>query len=60
MRTFHRTTHNTAEPAAAAALAGHVSERAVPAGQRVAVVLTGGTVDLPMLTEVLAGGTPTA
>lgn len=60
MRTFHRTTHNTAEPAAAVALAGLVSERAARAGQRVAVILTGGNVDMPMLTDVLAGRTPPA
>jgi threonine dehydratase len=60
MRTLHRTTHNTAEPAGAIALAGLVSERERRAGQRVAVVLTGGNVDMPMLAEVLAGGTPSA
>jgi threonine dehydratase len=58
MRTLHRTTHNTAEPAGAVALAGLMSERAVRAGQRVAVVLSGGNVDMPMLAEVLGGATP--
>jgi threonine dehydratase len=60
MRVLHRTTHNTAEPAGAIALAGLVSERARRAGQRVAIVLSGGNVDLPMLVEVLAGSTPNA
>ena len=60
MRTLHRTTHNTAEPAGAIALAGLVSERERRAGQRVAIVVTGGNVDMPMLAEVLAGGTPSA
>jgi threonine dehydratase len=60
MRTLHRTTHNTAEPAGAVALAGLMSERARRAGQRVAVVLSGGNVDLPMLAEVLGGITPSA
>jgi threonine dehydratase len=60
MRTLHRTTHNTAEPAGAIALAGLVSERERRAGQRVAIVLTGGNVDMPLLAEVLAGGTPSA
>jgi threonine dehydratase len=60
MRTLHRTTHNTAEPAGAIALAGLVSERERRAGQRVATVLTGGNVDMPMLAEVLAGATPSA
>jgi threonine dehydratase len=58
MRTLHRTTHNTAEPAGAVALAGLVSERAIRARQRVAVVLSGGNVDMPMLAEVLEGRTP--
>jgi threonine dehydratase len=60
MRTLHRTTHNTAEPAGAIALAGLVSERRRRAGQRVAIVLTGGNVDMPMLAEVLGGATPSA
>jgi threonine dehydratase len=60
MRTLHRTTHNTAEPAGAIALAGLVSERERRAGQRVAVVLTGGNVDMPVLAEVLGGTTPSA
>jgi threonine dehydratase len=60
MRTLHRTTHNTAEPAGAVALAGLMSERAQRAGQRVAVVLTGGNVDMPMLADVLGGLTPAA
>jgi threonine dehydratase len=60
MRLLHRTTHNTAEPAGAVGLAGLMSERETRAGQRVAVVLTGGNVDMPMLAEVLAGGTPAA
>jgi threonine dehydratase len=60
MRTLHTTTHNTAEPAGAIALAGLMSERAGRAGQRVAIVLSGGNVDLPMLAQVLAGSTPAA
>jgi threonine dehydratase len=58
VRTLHRATHNTAEPAGAVALAGLLSERASRAGQRVAVVLSGGNVDTPMLAEILAGQTP--
>jgi threonine dehydratase len=60
MRTLHRTTHNMAEPAGAVALAGLTSERARRAGQRVAIVLSGGNVDMPMLAEVLEGSTPSA
>jgi threonine dehydratase len=60
MRALHRTTHNTAEPAGAIALAGLMSERALRGGQRVAIVLSGGNVDMPMLTQVLDGLTPSA
>jgi threonine dehydratase len=60
MRTLHRTTHNTAEPAGAIALAGLMSERDRRAGQRVAIVLSGGNVDMSMLAEVLGGSTPFA
>jgi threonine dehydratase len=60
MRALHRTTHNTAEPAGAIALAGLMSERALRAGQRVAIVLSGGNVDMPMLAQVLDGLTPSA
>jgi threonine dehydratase len=60
MRTLHRTTHSTAEPAGAIALAGLMAERERRAGQRVAIVLTGGNVDLPMLADVLGGATPSA
>jgi threonine dehydratase len=58
MRVLQRTTHNTAEPAGAIALAGLLAERAARAGGRVAIVLSGGNVDLPVLTAVLAGRTP--
>jgi threonine dehydratase len=60
MRTLHTTTHNTAEPAGAIALAGLLLERERRAGQRVAIVLTGGNVDGPMLADVLGGLTPSA
>ncbi|HEY1480052.1 MAG TPA: threonine dehydratase [Gaiellales bacterium] len=60
MRTLHRTTHSMAEPAGAVALAGLVSERATRANQRVAVILSGGNVDAPMLRDVLLGRTPPA
>jgi threonine dehydratase len=60
MRALHRTTHNTAEPAGAIALAGLMSERALRAGQRVAIVLSGGNVDMPVLAQVLDGRTPSA
>jgi threonine dehydratase len=58
MRILHRTTHNTAEPAGAIALAGAISERHRIAGRRVAVVITGGNVDADVLAPILAGNPP--
>ena len=55
MRILHRTTHNTAEPAGAIALAGAISERQRIAGRRVAVVITGGNVDADVLARILHG-----
>jgi threonine dehydratase len=58
MRILHRTTHNTAEPAGAIALAGAISERqrtVGAAGRRIAVVITGGNVDADVLAPILAG-----
>ena len=60
MRILHRTTHNTAEPAGAIALAGAISERQRIAGRRIAVVITGGNVDAPVLASILAGHPPTS
>jgi threonine dehydratase len=58
MRILHRTTHNTAEPAGAIALAGALSERQHLAGSRVAVVITGGNVDADLLASILNGNPP--
>ena len=58
MRVYYTDTHNLAEGAGAAALAGLISERQRYAGQRAAVILTGGNIDAPMFAEVLAGRTP--
>ena len=58
MRILHRTTHNTAEPAGAIALAGAISERQNIARRRVAVVVTGGNVDADVLAPILAGNPP--
>ncbi len=55
MRILHRTTHNTAEPAGAIALAGALSERQRIAGRRVAVVITGGNVDADVFASILNG-----
>ncbi len=58
MRIQFATTHNTAEPAGAIALAGLLAERELVRGRRVAVIQTGGNVDTAMLADVLAGQTP--
>ena len=60
MRVLLRTTHQLPEPAGAIALAGLLAERAAVAGERVAVILSGGNCDAAILTEVLAGRTPAA
>jgi len=53
LRTLVQTTHNLAEGAAAAGLAGLVRLRDELAGQRVAVVLTGSNIDYDTLSRVL-------
>ena len=55
MRVLHRCTHSAAEPAGAIALAGALSERAVLAGKRVAVIQSGANADAALVAEVLAG-----
>ncbi len=60
VRVLYRTTHNLAEPAGAVATAALLIERERQAGRRVATVLTGGNLDGHLLTEILAGRTPTA
>jgi threonine dehydratase len=58
IRAFFADTHNLAEGAGAAALAGLLREKARRAGHRAGVILTGGNIDAPMFTTALAGGTP--
>ncbi len=58
MRLIFRATHNVAEGAAAAAMAGLVQERARMAGRNVAVILSGGNVDSDVFAKVLRGRTP--
>jgi threonine dehydratase len=58
MRLLYRTTHNVAEGAGAAATAALTQERSRQQNKRVAVVLTGGNIDLEMFSQVLAGNTP--
>ncbi len=56
MRALFADTHNVAEGAGAAALAGALQERAQLAGQAVGLALTGGNVDTAQYARVLAGG----
>src|ERR1700678_3200018 len=53
MRVLFAATHNVAEPAGALALAGLLAERSQAAGQRVAVIQTGGNADTDLLVKVL-------
>ena len=55
MRTYFTATHNVAEGAGAAALAGALKENETLRGRRVALVLTGGNVDRDVFAKVLAG-----
>lgn len=48
-------THNLAEGAGAAALAGALDENAAIAGKRIGIVLTGGNVDRAVYASVLGG-----
>lgn len=54
MRHLFTDTHNVAEGAGAAALAGLLQEKERMAGKRVAVILSGGNVDRPLFASVLA------
>jgi threonine dehydratase len=56
MRILFTDTHNVAEGAGAAALAGALQERDRSAGKRIAVVQTGGNVDRALFAEILAEG----
>jgi threonine dehydratase len=60
MRAYYAATHNLAEGAGAAALAGLMQEAAAMRGRRVALILSGGNVDGAVFSEVLAGRTPAA
>jgi threonine dehydratase len=60
IRIYYTDTHNLAEGAGAAPLAGLMRERERYAGKRAAVVCTGSNIDAPVFAEVLAGHTPTA
>ena len=55
MRALFRDTHNVAEGAGAAALAGALAQQTRWAGRRIGVALSGGNVDSAVFAEVLAG-----
>jgi threonine dehydratase len=55
MRALYEDTHNLAEGAGAAALAGALKEKETLKGKRIGIVLTGGNVDREMFANVLAG-----
>jgi threonine dehydratase len=63
VRLMMRCTHHLIEPSGAAALAGLIADQAVDAdrvaGRRLAVIASGGNMDASILTEILAGRTPT-
>jgi len=58
IRIYYTTTHNLAEGAGAAPLAALIQEKHRYAGKRVALVLTGGNIDMPLLAKILQGETP--
>jgi threonine dehydratase len=58
IRIYHEETHNLAEGAGAAALAGLVQERELWAGRRCGVILCGGNIDRDWAACVLGGGVP--
>jgi threonine dehydratase len=56
MRALYQDTHNVAEGAGAAALAGALKERSESKnGRRIGIILTGGNVDAPVFAKVLTG-----
>jgi len=55
MRALYQDTHNAAEGAGAAALAGAMQEEEANRGRRIGIVLTGANVDAPVFARVLAG-----
>lgn len=58
MRAYYTDTHNLAEGAGAASLAALIQEKELSRGKRVGVILTGGNIDQPLFSKVLAGNTP--
>ena len=59
VRAYFEDTHNVAEGAGAAALAGLMQERSKMNGRRVAVILSGCNIDGSVYQQILTGETPT-
>ena len=59
VRAYFQDTHNVAEGAGAAPLAGLMQARVRMTGKRVAVILSGGNIDASVYRRILAGETPT-
>jgi len=55
MRAYYEDTHNLAEGAAAAALAGALQEKETIAGTKIGIILTGGNVDRELYAKILEG-----
>ena len=58
IRAYYTDTHNLAEGAGAASLAALIQEKELNRDKRVGVILTGGNIDQPLFSTVLAGSTP--
>jgi threonine dehydratase len=58
VRVIYTDTHNVAEGAGAAPLAALIKEREQQAGKRVAVIQSGGNIDMPKFCQILGGQTP--
>jgi threonine dehydratase len=58
IRVIYTDTHNIAEGAGAAPLAALIKERAQQAGKRVAIIQSGGNVDMSVFRQILGGQTP--
>jgi threonine dehydratase len=58
VRILYTDTHNVAEGAGAAPLAALMKQRAIRQGKRIGIVLSGGNIDMPVLSRILHGETP--
>jgi len=58
VRVLYTDTHNVAEGAGAASLAALMKQRAHRQGKRIGIVLSGGNIDVPVLSRILRGETP--